>query len=39
MQSIPKLATWVDDTTVPNIDFPDDTNAAIAFLLNLAAEK
>ena len=39
MQSIPKIATWVDDTTVPNIDFPDDTNAAIDYLLKLAAAK
>jgi uncharacterized protein (TIGR00661 family) len=38
-QSIPKLLAWVDDTAVPNIDFPDDTNVAIDYLLKLAAAK
>ena len=38
-QSVPKLSAWVDDTAVPNIDFPDDTNAAIDYLLKLAAAK
>ena len=38
-RSVPKLAAWVNDTAVPNIDFPDDTNAAIDYLLSLAAAK
>ena len=38
-RSVPKLAAWVNDTAVPNIDFLDDTNAAIDYLLSLAAAK
>lgn len=39
MRSVAKLSAWVDDIVVPNINFPDDTNASITYLLDMLVAK